>query len=97
MGSNYDHRLYKDFEYQDKSKGLNLLTKPSAPKIKKIIQEATIGLNSVLIGKEVEVIDKDGERYVEYQLYLKQYLPDVTKLGQEQRIEYYYETKCSKD
>ena len=44
IGSNCDHRLYKDFEYQDKSKGLNLLTKPSAPKTKKIIQEATIGL-----------------------------------------------------
>ena len=97
IGSNYDHRVYKAFDYKDKNKGLNIITTPSAPKIKKIIQEATIGFNSVLIGKEVEVIDKDGERYVEYQLYLKQYLPDVTKLGQEQRIEYYYETKCSKD
>ena len=81
IGSNYDHRVYKAFEYKDKSKGLNLLTKPTAPKIKKIIQEATIGLNSVLIGKEVEVIDKDGEAYVEYQLYLKQYLSDGTKFN----------------
>jgi len=79
--SNYDHRVYKAFEYKDKSKGLNLLAKPSDPKIKKIIQEATIGLNSVLIGKEVEVIDKDGEAYVEYQLYLKQYLSDGTKFN----------------
>ena len=79
--SNYGHRVYKVFEYKDKSKGLNLLSKPSAPKIEKIIQEATIGLNNILIRKEVEVIDKDGESYVEYQLYLKQYLSDVTKFN----------------
>ena len=94
IGSKYDHRVYKAFEYKDKSKGLNLLTKPTAPKMKKIIQEATIGINSVLIGKEVEVLDKDSEAYVEYQLYLKQYLSDVTKFNSdiENFLAYYLST-----
>ena len=31
IGMKYDHRVYKWFEYKDKSKGTNLLTKPKAP------------------------------------------------------------------
>ena len=36
IGSKYDHRVYKAFEYKYKSKGYNLLTKLSAPKIKRL-------------------------------------------------------------
>ena len=34
-----------------------------------------------MIGKEVIVIDKDGEDYVEYQINLKQYMTDLTKFN----------------
>ena len=81
IGSKYNHRVCKAFVYEDMSKDPNLLTKPSASKSLKIIQEVTLGLNSVLIGKEVELIDKDGESYVEYQLYLEQYLLNVIKFN----------------
>ena len=81
IGFKYDHRVYKVFVYKDMSKESNLLTKPSASKNLKIIQEATLDLNSVLIGKEVKLIDKDGEAYVEYQVYLEQYLLNVIKFN----------------
>lgn len=81
IGMKYDHRVYKAFEYKDKSKGTNLLTKPKAPMTKKIVQVATLGEDSKMIGKEVTDIDKDGEDYVEYQINLKQYMSDLTKFN----------------
>lgn len=53
----YDHLVYKSFEYKDKAKGFNLLKKPRALMIKKIIQVASLGDNTILAGKEVNVIE----------------------------------------
>ena len=81
IGMKYDHRVYKAFEYKDVSKGTNLLTKPKAPMTTKVVQVATIGEDSKMVGKEVVVIDKDGEEYVEYQINLKQYMTDLNKFN----------------
>ena len=47
----------------------------------KVIQIASVGENSTLNGTEVQVIDKTGESYKEYQILLKQYYFDVNKLN----------------
>ena len=81
IGAKFDHRVYKAFEYKDRTKGINLLIKPRPPMINKVVQFATMGEDSVLVGREVSVIDKDCEEYIEYQLYLKQYMTDLTKFN----------------
>ena len=40
-----------------------------------------MGENSVMMGREVNVIDKDCEEYGKYQLYLKQYMFDLAKFN----------------
>ena len=62
--------VYKAFEYKDRSKGANLLTKSRAPMMTKVIQIASVGENITLTGTEVRVIDKTGGSYKEYQLLL---------------------------
>ena len=42
FGNKFDHRVYRAFERKDVSVGLIPLVKPIPPKIKKIIQEATV-------------------------------------------------------
>ena len=66
IGIKYDPRVYKVFEYKDRTKGSNLLVKPKAPMIKKTIQVATLGEDSEMVGKECTIIGRDGEDYVEY-------------------------------
>ena len=72
IGSKYDHRVYKAFEYKDRAKGSNLLTKSRSLMMTKVIQVKYIGENSTLTGTEVRVIDKMGKSYEEYQILLKQ-------------------------
>ena len=43
----------------------------------KVIQFVTVGENSVLEGREVNVVDKDCEEFTDYQMNLKQYISDV--------------------
>jgi len=52
---------------------------PTPPKITKIVQEASAGKNSVMTGVSKEVVDKDSEDYVIYQIKLKQYISDTSK------------------
>ena len=79
FGNKFDHRVYLAFEKKDKDIGLSLLTKPSVPMIKKIVQEATAGDSSVLKGVEKEIINKESEEFIIYQMELKQYISDKTK------------------
>ena len=51
--------------------GLALLTKSIALMVIKIMQQATLGVNSTLIGVEKQVIDKNSKDYLEYQFELK--------------------------
>ena len=44
----------------------------------KAIQIASVGTNSTFTAKEVTVIDRECEEYAEYQIYLKQYISDIT-------------------
>ena len=71
VGTKFDHRVFKALEYKDKSKGLNLFSKPKALMKTKVIQVTTVGEDSKMMGKEVTCIDKNGEEYIEYSLYLK--------------------------
>jgi len=57
----YDHRVHRDFEHNDASIGLNMLTRPPAPMIDKVVQVATLGDDSKLRGEIQSVINKDGE------------------------------------
>ena len=75
--TNYGHRVYNVFDYKDKTKGINILVKPKSPMTTKIIQFTTVGENSILEGREVNVVDKDCEEFTEYQINLKQYISDV--------------------
>ena len=79
FGNKFDHRVYLAFKRKDKDIGLSLLTKPSVPMIKKIVQEATAGDSSVLKGVEKEIINKESEEFIIYQMELKQYISDKTK------------------
>ena len=47
--------------------------------VQKVVQEATLGDDSKLIDVTKNVIDKDGEDYMMYQINLKQYVSDLTK------------------
>ena len=47
--------------------------------INKVVQVATEGENSRLIGEVQSVIDKEGEGFIVYQIRLKQYLSDIGK------------------
>ena len=79
FGKKFNHRVFRAFEKKDEAVGLALLTKPKAPKVKKIVQVGSIGDNSVLTGEEKEVVDTDSENFLEYQLQLKQYVSDKSK------------------
>jgi len=79
FGMTYDHRVQCAFEHKDASIGLNMLTKPPAPMIDKVVQVATLGDDSKLRGEIQSVINKDGEEYITYQIELKQYINDVAK------------------
>jgi len=46
--------------------------------INKVIQEATEGEVSKIIGVVRSVIDKDGKEYMMYQVSLKQYVSDLS-------------------
>ena len=79
FGSKYDQRVYRAFEQKDATAGSKMLKKPVAPMVDKVIQEATLGSDSKLVGKLVKVLDKDGEDFVTYQIQLKQYIGDLAK------------------
>ena len=53
--------------------------KPKPPMISKVVQEATLGVDSKMKGVSKMVIDKDGENYIMYQINLKQYVSDLSK------------------
>ena len=63
IGSTYYYRVYNAFEYKDRAKGDNLITKPIAPMMTKVVQIASVGGNITLTGIEVQLIDKTGEPY----------------------------------
>ena len=86
FGNKFNHRVYRAFERKDISVGLSLLTKPRPPMVKKVIQEPTAGPDSKLQGVEKEVIDKDSEDFLEYQLELKQYVTDKAKYNDDIQI-----------
>ena len=44
-----------------------------------IIQVATLGKDSKLIGNEGDIINRDCEEYDNYQIFIKQYMFDRTK------------------
>ena len=50
------------------------------PMITKIVREALAGANSTITGVEKECNDKDGEDYIIYQIKLKQYTSNLSKL-----------------
>ena len=79
FNSKYDHRVYRAFEAKDTTVGLGLLTRPTPPKIKKIVQEPTPGDSSVMRGVEREVIDRDSDDFFEYQEELKRYVSDKAR------------------
>ena len=56
-----------------------MLVSPTIPVINKVVQEATVGKGSKLVGKVKSVIDKDVEAFITYQIMLKQYLGDISK------------------
>ena len=79
LGNKFNHRVHRAFECKDYAVGLSLLCKPTAPTTQKVVQEATPGDNSMFVGVERTIIDKDSEEYLEYQVELKQYITDKTK------------------
>ena len=79
FGNKFNHRVYQAFECKDETVGLDLHNKPSAPMTTKIVQEATPGADSKMIGVKRLLIDKESEDYLEYQVELKQYVTDKTK------------------
>lgn len=68
VSSHYDHRVRSSIEHKDKNVGLKLLTKPVAPKMTDPNDTTK------------EVLDKDGEEWIIYQIRLKKYIDRVTKL-----------------
>ena len=79
FGSKYDQRVYHAFEQKDANAGRKLLIKSTAQMIEKVVQIATEGENSKLIGMLKGVLDKDGEAFITYQMELKQYIGDIAK------------------
>ena len=79
FGLKYDQRIYRAFEHKDADVGRNTIVKPKPPMISKIIQEATEGEDSRMMGIMKTVIDKDGEEYIMYQMQLKQYVSDLAR------------------
>ena len=47
--------------------------------IDKVLQVATEGENSKLVGEIQRVVDKDGEKFIAYQIKLKQHLEDFNE------------------
>ena len=78
FNNKYDYRIYKAFEMKDKDAGLTLITRPTAPTVKKIVQEATKGKDSKMVGVEKEVLDRDSDKFYEYQEEMKRYVSDKT-------------------
>jgi len=65
VGTIYDYRVWKAFETKDRNTGLTMLTKPSAPTTRKIIQEAIAVDISVLKGVEHITIYMAKEECIE--------------------------------
>ena len=59
--SEFSHRIFHAFEAKDQSVGFTIITKPTPPKVKEIVQVASAETGSTLTGVEKEVIDKDSE------------------------------------
>jgi len=59
FGLKYDQRIYRAFEHKDANVGRSKLVKLNPPMINKVIQEATKGEDSKIIGVVRSVIDKD--------------------------------------
>ena len=78
FGLKYDQRIYRAFEHKDADVGRSTITKPKPPMINKVVQEASLGDDSKMIGVNRSVIDKDGEEYMMYQISLKQYVTDLS-------------------
>ena len=79
FGKKFNHRVFRAFEAKDSKVGLELLIKPTPPKVEKIVQEPTAGDASVMKGVKKEVIDTDSEDYLEYSLELKNYVSEKAK------------------
>ena len=78
----FDHRISRAFEMKDANAGRTMLMKPSAPMKDKVIQVASYGDDSKLTGEVQSVVDKDGEKFITYQIQLKQYLADISKYNE---------------
>ena len=68
LSSKYDHRVKSYIQHRDKAVGVKLIIKPQASM--KVDPQDTKG----------QVLDKDGEDWVIYQLKLKTYIDRTTKL-----------------
>ena len=79
LGENYGQRTYRAFKQKNTDVGRNMLTRPGAPMIDKVVQVATLGAYSKLEEVTKSVLDKDGESFVTYQRELKQYLGNVSR------------------
>ena len=73
----YDQRVKRAFIQKDKAAGTNTRKKPKALMIKIVKQFATVGSNSMMVGREVKVMDRESEVFFDYQLTLKQYMFDI--------------------
>ena len=79
FGAKYGHRISRAFEQKYADVGRKMLVCPSPPMTTKVFQEASVGDNSTLIGKESSIVDRDGPAFITYQILLKQYLGDISK------------------
>ena len=77
FGGKYDQMMYRAYEQKDSNVGRKFLLKPSTLMIDKVVQIATLGADSKLIGEVRSVLDKEGEAFITYQIKLKQYIGDV--------------------
>ena len=68
LSSKYDHRVKSCIQHKDKSIGVRLLTKPTAP-MKKDSDDSSN-----------EILDKGGEKWVVYQIKRKKYIDRITKI-----------------
>ena len=59
--------------------GLVLLTRPTPTTTKNIVQETTVGDGRKLVGVGKEAIDRDSDKFFEYQVEMKQYVSDKTR------------------
>ena len=83
----YDHHVRKVFEIKDRSKGIKILTKPSAPTIRNIIQEVISGDGSVLKGVKHTVLNKNIKLFIKYQMdYKQQILPKVNSTRVQKKL-----------